>query len=82
MTFNQSVSSVFSKFVTFSGRASRSEFWYFALFELFVYVILALVRLAVRRSEWRNSGIRKYPQFYFRSDYDSARAGGQRATYA
>ena len=42
MTFNQSVSSVFSKFVTFSGRASRSEFWYFALFELFVYVVLAL----------------------------------------
>ena len=43
MTFNQSVTSVFSKFVTFSGRASRSEFWYFALFELFVYVVLSLL---------------------------------------
>ncbi|MDE6282703.1 MAG: DUF805 domain-containing protein [Muribaculaceae bacterium] len=42
MTFNQAVSSVFSKYVTFSGRASRSEFWYFVVFELFVYVVLYL----------------------------------------
>ncbi|MDE6491395.1 MAG: DUF805 domain-containing protein, partial [Muribaculaceae bacterium] len=37
MTFSQSVHTVFSKYVTFSGRASRSEFWYFVLFQVIVY---------------------------------------------
>ena len=32
MNFQQAVTSAFSKYVTFSGRAARSEFWYFALF--------------------------------------------------
>ena len=31
MTFVQSVKTCFNKFVTASGRASRSEFWWFAL---------------------------------------------------
>lgn len=32
MTLQESVKTVFSKYATFSGRATRSEFWYFALF--------------------------------------------------
>lgn len=31
MTFGQSISTCFSKYATFSGRASRSEFWWFYL---------------------------------------------------
>tara|TARA_B110000971_G_scaffold48533_1_gene48581 strand:- start:27 stop:446 length:420 start_codon:yes stop_codon:yes gene_type:complete len=32
MNFGQSITACFSKFSTFSGRASRSEFWWFYLF--------------------------------------------------
>lgn len=32
MTFGQSIKTCFSKYVTFSGRATRSEYWWFALF--------------------------------------------------
>jgi uncharacterized membrane protein YhaH (DUF805 family) len=32
MTFSQSISSVFSKYATFKGRATRSEYWHFVLF--------------------------------------------------
>ena len=32
MTFSESTSSVLSKYATFSGRAARSEYWWFALF--------------------------------------------------
>lgn len=34
MTFGQSVSTCFSKYATFSGRASRSEYWWWMLFTL------------------------------------------------
>ena len=40
MTFSQSVGSVFVKFLDFNGRASRSEFWYFALFILILYIFI------------------------------------------
>jgi len=32
MTFSQAVSAGFAKYSTFSGRASRSEFWFWVLF--------------------------------------------------
>jgi uncharacterized membrane protein YhaH (DUF805 family) len=32
MTFMDSISACFTKYVTFSGRARRSEFWWFMLF--------------------------------------------------
>ena len=34
MTFMDSISACFSKYISFSGRASRSEFWWFMLFIL------------------------------------------------
>jgi uncharacterized membrane protein YhaH (DUF805 family) len=34
----KAISTCFSKYATFSGRASRSEFWYFYLFYFILYV--------------------------------------------
>jgi len=39
MNFGQSIAVCFSKYVDFKGRASRSEYWWFALF----YVIVTIV---------------------------------------
>ena len=36
MNFGEAIKSVFSKYANFSGRASRSEYWYFILFNLIV----------------------------------------------
>lgn len=36
MGFTESVRSVFGKYATFGGRATRSEYWYFALFSVIV----------------------------------------------
>jgi uncharacterized membrane protein YhaH (DUF805 family) len=34
MTFTESIATCFSKYATFKGRATRSEFWWFYLFSL------------------------------------------------
>ena len=56
MTFGQSIKTCFSKYVTFSGRASRSEYWWFALLSFivgfipvvnFLSILLILPGLAV-----------------------------------
>lgn len=39
LSFGQAVSSVFSKYATFSGRATRSEYWFWALFEVIVGLV-------------------------------------------
>lgn len=36
VSFSQAISICFSKYATFSGRARRSEYWYFVLFGLLV----------------------------------------------
>lgn len=43
MTFRQSISSVFSKYATLSGRASRSEYWYFSLFQAIICGAITLI---------------------------------------
>ena len=43
MGFVDSVKSCFSNYATFKGRASRSEYWWFALFLMLVMVALAFV---------------------------------------
>ncbi|HEY2644672.1 MAG TPA: DUF805 domain-containing protein [Galbitalea sp.] len=40
MTFAQSITSVFSKYAEFTGRASRPEFWWFILFTSLVSAAL------------------------------------------
>ena len=37
MTFGQAIPSCMGKYATFSGRASRSEFWWFYLFTTLMY---------------------------------------------
>lgn len=40
MTFSQSIKSVFSKYATFSGRASRSEYWWFVVLNILISVVV------------------------------------------
>ena len=46
MGFSQAVKSVFSNYANFSGRARRSEYWYFALFS-FIISLIPIVNLIV-----------------------------------
>ncbi len=51
--FAQAVSSAFSNYVNFSGRASRTEYWYFALFLFIVGVATSLIDyVAMPDIEW------------------------------
>ncbi|NDV98299.1 DUF805 domain-containing protein [Salipiger sp. PrR002] len=47
MGFTQAVKTCLSKYVTFSGRAARSEFWWFALFVYGGGLLLGLLDLAL-----------------------------------
>lgn len=47
MTFAEAISTCFSKYATFSGRALRSEYWWFALFNIIVSVVLNLLVQAI-----------------------------------
>lgn len=39
MSFSEAVRTCFSKYATFSGRAPRSEFWFFILFGIIVQLV-------------------------------------------
>lgn len=52
MSFTESISSVFSKYATFSGRARRSEFWWFYLFNVLVNIVLGLINVKIITSLW------------------------------
>jgi uncharacterized membrane protein YhaH (DUF805 family) len=39
MDFGQAISAVFSKYATFEGRARRSEYWWWALFQVLVSLV-------------------------------------------
>lgn len=43
MSFGAAISSFFTKYATFSGRARRSEFWYVALFTTLVSIVISIV---------------------------------------
>ena len=43
MNFVQAISSGFSKYVQFGGRASRSEYWYWTLFAIIVSILANVV---------------------------------------
>lgn len=40
------ISACFSKYATFSGRATRSEYWFFYLFYVIMYVVGAVIDAA------------------------------------
>ena len=41
--FMEAVQTCFSKYATFSGRARRSEYWYFTLFHVLAFMILGII---------------------------------------
>jgi len=43
MGFVDAVKTCFSKYATFSGRAARSEYWWFVLFNLIVSAVIAAI---------------------------------------
>ncbi len=43
MNFMTAVKTCFSKYVTFSGRAQRSEFWWFTLFYYVGFIVLSIL---------------------------------------
>lgn len=43
MKFSESVKTVFSKYATFNGRASRSEFWWWYLFVSLVNLVFSFI---------------------------------------
>lgn len=47
MNFQQAIVSGFQNYVNFSGRAARSEFWYWALFVFLVNIAATLVDAAI-----------------------------------
>jgi uncharacterized membrane protein YhaH (DUF805 family) len=49
MGFGQAIATCFRKYAVFSGRASRSEYWFFILFELLLYIGLIIVDLLAFR---------------------------------
>lgn len=48
MSFGEAVRTVFSKYATFSGRARRSEFWWFTLFAILVYVVVSIIDAVIK----------------------------------
>ena len=40
MNFTESIKSCYSKFFDFSGRDSKSEYWWFQLYNLIVYLLI------------------------------------------
>ena len=46
-TFGQAVKRFFMKYATFSGRASRSEYWWWQLATTLVYTVVGLVSIVV-----------------------------------
>lgn len=43
MTFQESIKSVFSNYATIAGRATRSEYWYFALFNFCLGIVFGML---------------------------------------
>ena len=47
MNFGQAISSCLSKYATFSGRASRPEFWWFFLFQILISLAASMLGEAI-----------------------------------
>ena len=51
MTFSEAISSGFRNYVGFSGRASRSEFWFWILFTVLVGLFTTIIDLRILSSK-------------------------------
>ena len=47
MTFVEAIKDGFGKYVTFSGRSSRSAYWYWVLFAFIVAVVATIIDVAI-----------------------------------
>ena len=47
MTFLKSIETCFNKYANFNGRASRSEYWWFYLFTILVWIVGFVINPAV-----------------------------------
>jgi uncharacterized membrane protein YhaH (DUF805 family) len=47
MNFVEAIKSGFNKYVTFSGRAARSEYWYWTLFAIIADIVAAIINAFV-----------------------------------
>jgi uncharacterized membrane protein YhaH (DUF805 family) len=47
MSFADSIRTVFGKYVDFSGRARRSEYWWFALFSAILGIVVGIIDAAI-----------------------------------
>jgi uncharacterized membrane protein YhaH (DUF805 family) len=47
MTFGQAISSGFQNYVNFTGRAARSQFWYWVLFAVLASIVASLIDFAL-----------------------------------
>ena len=43
LSFGQAIKNVFSKYASFKGRARRSEYWWFQLFEFIIFFVAAML---------------------------------------
>ena len=51
MNFGQAISTCLSKYATFSGCASRPEFWWFFLFQILVSVAASMIGDTIRAGQ-------------------------------
>ena len=56
MNFQTSIKTCFNKFAVFSGRASRSEFWFFALFCLLAGIITSIIDVMILGYPYEENG--------------------------
>jgi uncharacterized membrane protein YhaH (DUF805 family) len=50
MNFTQAISSGFQNYLNFTGRAARSEYWFWTLFTVLLSIVASLIDLALFRS--------------------------------
>lgn len=43
MGFGEAITSCFSQYIGFSGRACRSEYWYFALLVFLINIVIGII---------------------------------------
>jgi uncharacterized membrane protein YhaH (DUF805 family) len=57
MNFPQAIASGFKKYFTFSGRASRSEYWYWFVFATLAQVVFSLLDATIFKAPLSQTGV-------------------------
>lgn len=75
MNFPTAVRTCFKKYATFSGVASRPEFWWFFLFDAIGYIVLRLIDVPILVSLWSLALLLPALGVNVRRLHDSGRSG-------